>query len=752
MRLCVDFRQLNKRTIFESCPPPKVNDCLDRLGGSKIFTTLDLNYGYHQIPLDVDSRKYTAFTSPLGKFEYKYLPFGLKNAPAHFQALMFIVLQKFIDKCVVVYMDDIVVFSENKDDHYNFLKQVLLQLAKYGLCINYEKCSFMRENIHFLGYSITYNKVFPGIEKQNFFRRLQPIRSIKALHSLLGLINYYRGFIPNYSELVYRLYRMVNKIEEFNNEIVDTNLNKIVKFLEGKAFLTLPDFEKQFIIESDASNIGIEGILKQNGKDKELIVRHTSRTLKGAEKNYSTIEKELLAIIFCLTKFKHYLGGKFILRTDHKPLTYLRNIKEPKGKFSRWILFLEQFDFEIVYKQGKTNYAADLLSRFPALENNLIATVNEPYIKDIAEAHQLCWHGCANVTYLFFKQNYKNIPKFKDVKTFISKCTICLRRNPNKRFEIYPIVRNKPFTLIGIDTIGLLSKTDRGNKYIVLATDYATGWVEGRALSKKSAYNIAQFLLSEIFCRHGPPTEIRSDLGTKYNAEIVKTLANKWGSKMRYTAPYTPRSNGKAERSNATLINKLSKLIEREENWDDILDFALFSFRISPQEKIGTSPFHLLYGRTPFINIGGDYKMNNKGDSETHSIDQRLEIGKTMDELIKTKNSNYLKRIDNMNKNRASSEDIQVGDMVLYKNRFNDNKFGSKWIGPFRVTEFKGNGTYVIKSIETGVLIKTSRLDIKYFTGNNDGEFYSVLSEPETRREGVLPNKATLTFKIFRFT
>ncbi len=208
----------------------------------------------------------------------------------------------------------------------------------------------------------------------------------------------------------------------------------------------------------------------------------------------------------------------------------------------------------------------------------------------------------------------------------------------NKKFKakqslkIHQILMANPFDMIGIDTIGPFQKTSDGNRYIILATDYATNWSEGITCKRKSAKMVVRFLLS-IFHRHGAPREIRSDMGGEFTANVVKDLAEEWGSKMRFTASYSPFSNGKAERTNYTLVNKLCKLIEHDDEWDRILDKALFCYRITPSEKSKMSPFELLYYRKPYL--GTDEQKNDKNENRI------IEGRETMDDLILQRNNRY---------------------------------------------------------------------------------------------------------------
>ncbi len=741
-RMYIDFRKINEYTISESCPPPVIEECLDALSGSLYFSTLDLESGYHQVYLDKKSRPLTAFTTPMGKFQYKTMPFELKNAPSHFQNLMYVVLQKFINKTCIVYMDDIIVFSKNIDTHYKDLRAILLELAQSGLILNFEKCKFVLNEVNFLGFIIKENTIRPENKKLEIFSDKFEIKNVKKFHSVLGLLNYYRNFIENFSKKVYKLQQMITKRTPFNKKDVIRIIEPICNELNHRACLDLPKQSGQFIVETDASNYGLVAVLKQINGDKELTIRFISRTLKTAELNYSIIDKEILAIIFALSKFKHYLGEKFIIRTDHKPIVYLKNFKNPQGRLARWILFLNNYDSKIQHIEGSKNNVADYLSR---PEVNTIEVSSES-MGEIINAHTLTELACPNITYLFLKQHNKNVPKFKEVEMVLKSCESCLKKNNQGNFKIHPVIRSSPFAMIGIDCIGPLNITTSGNRWIVLATDYVTGWCGGKAFKKKSAKNILKFLVNEIFVRHGPPLEIRSDMGKEFVAKIVEAISFYWSSKMKYTASYAPYSNGRIERANQTLICKLSKIISNYRNWDELLSIALFCYRISPKEKLKSSPFELLYGRSPNVNfnheslIAESYKFLDQ-DSLLH--ERKTNFEKTCG-IIKTKNNLHEKQIEKKNNSRKTPEDIEVNDIVLLRRRFKDNKLADKWFGPFIVMKCYGKGTYEVKSVETGLVVKVARKDVKLMESTQEA-MPVILGEPiQSGKGGMWTNDPPL--------
>ncbi len=236
-RMCIDFRKINEYTLGESCPPPVIEECLASLAGNKYFSTIDLQCGYHQIFLDTKSRPYTAFTTPLGKFQYKTMPFGLKNAPSYFQNLMYLVLKRYVNKICIVYMDDIVIYSKTIDQHYKDLRFIVLYLAENGLCINFEKCLFASDSISFLGFNIKGNILSPDTKKIKVFEDIGEIKTLKKLHSILGLLNYYRGFIENFSKKVSILNEMIARKIEFNQDMAEKIVRPLASYLSEHATL-----------------------------------------------------------------------------------------------------------------------------------------------------------------------------------------------------------------------------------------------------------------------------------------------------------------------------------------------------------------------------------------------------------------------------------------------------------------------------------------------------------------------------------
>lgn len=377
VRVVIDYRKINDKTINDKFPIPQIEEILDNLGKSAYFTTLDLKSGFHQIEMDPDDQKKTAFSTALGHFEFTRMPFGLKNAPATFQRAMNNVLSNYIGSICYVYLDDIIIIGKNLQDHLNNVSKILKRLSDFNLKIQLDKCEFLRRETEFLGHIIAPDGIKPDPEKIRKIQEWKLPSNQKEIKQFLGLVGYYRRFIKDYSKLTKPLTKLLQKDEKVN--LNDQEYQEAFKHLKNiivsDQILSYPDFELPFILTTDASNYALGEVLSQVIDKTEKPIAFASRTLNKTESNYSTTEKEALAIIWAVTKFKPYLyGNKFTLVTDHKPLIYIKNSNK-NAKLIRWRLDLENYDYDVIYKTGKTNVVADALSRKVEVNNNQLENV-----------------------------------------------------------------------------------------------------------------------------------------------------------------------------------------------------------------------------------------------------------------------------------------------------------------------------------------------------------------------------------------
>lgn len=365
-RLVIDYRKLNDETIDDKFPIPNIEEIFDKLGRCQYFSTLDLAKGFYQIEVHPDDRSKTAFSTSNGHYEFNRMPFGLKNAPSTFQRLMNYILREYINKICVVYMDDILIFSTSFDEHVSSLNRIFETLRRANLKIQIDKCDFAQNSTKFLGHIIEKGQIKPDPVKIETIYKWPLPKTQKEIKSFLGITGYYRKFIKDYAKIASPMIEFLKKNKKVlvNDKLYQKSFENLKLLITSEPVLQNPDFGKQFLLTTDASQNAIGAVLSQSNHP----VCFASRTLNEHEKRYSTIEKELLAIVWAIKYFRIYLyGRKFSVQTDHKPLVWLNNLKEPNMKLQRWKIKLNEYDFDINYVRGKDNQVADGLSRPPEI-------------------------------------------------------------------------------------------------------------------------------------------------------------------------------------------------------------------------------------------------------------------------------------------------------------------------------------------------------------------------------------------------
>ncbi|KAG6465364.1 hypothetical protein O3G_MSEX015105 [Manduca sexta] len=383
-RLVVDFRKLNDKTIDDKYPIPNISDVFDKLGNCHYFTTLDLASGFHQVEMSPEDIPKTAFNVEHGHFEFLRMPMGLKNAPSTFQRVMDNVLRDLQNVICLVYLDDIIVFSVSLQEHMVNLEKVFKRLRDSNFKVQMNKSEFLKLETAYLGHIISQDGIKPNPDKIKAIEKLPMPKTATEIKRFLGLLGYYRKFIPDFARITKPMTQCLKK----GSKITPGNIDYIKCFEKCKTLLTndpilqYPDFEKEFILTTDASNFAIGAVLSQGPIGNDRPIAYASRTLNSSEINYSTIEKELLAIVWGTKYFRPYLfGRKFKVLTDHKPLQWVMNVKEPNSRLTRWRLKLSEYNFTPIYKQGKFNTNADALSRIEINNedaNSIAVNVSEP--------------------------------------------------------------------------------------------------------------------------------------------------------------------------------------------------------------------------------------------------------------------------------------------------------------------------------------------------------------------------------------
>ncbi len=351
---------------FDPYPMPRVEDLIEKLGSAKFLTTLDLCEGYWQIPLSPENKELTAFKTPFGHYHFRVLPFGLHGAPATFQRMIDQILQG-TEEFAAAYLDYIIIYSKTWVEHLQHLTEVLERIKSAGLTIRSDKCAMSKTETTYLGYKLGHAVIRPQVGKIEAIKHAEQPTSKKQVRSFLGLVGWYRRFIPHFSARAVALTNLTKKDKP--NKIdwtakCESAFKDLKDVLCKEPVLQSPNFDQPFTVHTDASEYGLGAVLLQGQSGDLQPIAYISRKLLPRETRYSTVEKECLAVKWALDSFRYYLlGRKFTLETDHRALVWLGRMKDTNARITRWFLAIQPFDFEVLYQTGPENCGADFLSR-----------------------------------------------------------------------------------------------------------------------------------------------------------------------------------------------------------------------------------------------------------------------------------------------------------------------------------------------------------------------------------------------------
>ncbi|KAJ1697055.1 hypothetical protein LUZ63_005567 [Rhynchospora breviuscula] len=361
LRLCIDYRELNKVTIKNRYPLPRIDDLFDQLQGSSVCSKIDLRTGYHQLRIRPSDVEKTAFRTRYGHYEYLVMPFGLTNAPAAFMDLMNRVFRDLLDSCVVVFIDDILIYSKTLEEHEEHLQLVLERLRNHRLYAKLSKCEFWSEQVAFLGHIISGKGLAVDPDKIKAVTEWKPPKTVTEVRSFLGLAGYYCRFVPDFAKIARPLTKLLQKDIRFEwGEMQREGFQELKTRLVTAPILAMPISVQDCVVYTDASRFGLGCVLSQNGH----VIAYGSRQLRPHEQNYPTHDLELAAVVFALKIWRHYLYGvKCKIYTDHQSLKYIFTQKELNLRQRRWLELMKDYNLDIQYYAGKANVVADALSR-----------------------------------------------------------------------------------------------------------------------------------------------------------------------------------------------------------------------------------------------------------------------------------------------------------------------------------------------------------------------------------------------------
>jgi hypothetical protein len=379
-RMCVDYRSLNDVTVKNKYPLPRIEDLFDQMIGARVFSKIDLRSGYHQMRIRPSDIPKTAFSTRYGLYEFTVMSFGLTNAPAYFMNLMNKVFMEYLDRFVVVFIDDILIYYQSDSDHEEHLRLVLQKLRDNQLYAKFSKCEFWIGEVSFLGHIISNGGISVDPAKVKEIMEWRVPTTVTEIRSFLGLAGYYRRFIKGFSKIAKPMTLLLEKGREFKwDEKYQGSFEQLKKRLMSTPVLVMPDLQKGFDIYCDACGQGLGCVLTQEGH----VIAYASRQLRKHELNYPTHDLELAAVVHALKIWRHYImGTKCQVYTDHKGLKYIFTQKDLNLRQHHWLELIKDYDLEIHYHPGKANLVTNALSQKEHVHSAVVAQLPDEIVED----------------------------------------------------------------------------------------------------------------------------------------------------------------------------------------------------------------------------------------------------------------------------------------------------------------------------------------------------------------------------------
>lgn len=733
-RVCLDPRPLNKHIPDDNFPIPLVNDIISRLAGNSIYTTIDLTQAYHRLPIHDEDQPLTAFMHNGTQYMFKKAPFGLKPLSSLFQRGMSRILGDL--PFVLNFIDDIVIFSKNRDEHAEHVRTVIKRLTAANLIVNRNKSNFYSTQITLLGFVIGLHGKSVDPKKFANIDEWEAPTTAKQIQSYLGTFNFFREYIPIFSTVTAPLDALRNRSEPFvlNHEQMHA-FNTLKELLTHAPILSFPDFDLPFYVATDASDVGIGAVLYQlpRGKQFPKDIRYISfmaRSLQQSERKYSATKKELLAIVFALNKFHTYLwGNPFELYTDHRALMFLHSQQDLNPMMTAWQDTILNYNFTIHYRPGIVNILPDALSRlFPAKVNPAHPTptdrINLAYMQVIqdeetkrtivpeSERQDLLYrthamgHIGTNAMVKAIHQQAQTWPHLAhDCSDFIKRCRSCQRNNIVRKgyHPMKAIHARLPGDHIAIDLAGPFTTSQDGNVYLLVIVDVCTRFVLLDALPDKTALTVAKALFKR-FSDIGFPRILQSDNGKEFLNGVMKQMTTKLHIDHRLITPYHPRGNGVAENHVKSACGMIRKLVaDKADLWDKHIPLIQLSMNTRIVHLHNSSPFSLFFARQ--ANGFSNY-MNDTGD--VMSQEELLERLTYMTEVVfpaveEKAKITQAKMIERFNATVLHNE-FPDGAKVMTLDPIRGDKLTARYEGPYTVVSKSAHGAYTLRDATGEIL------------------------------------------------
>ena len=758
-RLCVDYRKLNDITVKNRFPMPVIDEILDELAGSKVFTKLDMRSGYHQVRMLPDDEHKTAFKTHHGHYQYKVMPFGLTNAPATFQCVMNEILKPYLRKFVLVFLDDILIYSSSWEDHIFHLEQVLETLRKHQLYLKESKCSFGQDSLEYLGHIISSTGVSTDPSKIADMLNWPQPTTMTEPRAFLGLTGYYRKIVKGYG-IISKPLTAILRLKHFAwNPLAQEAFQNLKTAMTTTPVLALPNFHQPFTVETDACQDGIGAVLMQKNQP----IAFLSKALGEKHKALSIYEKEFLALIMAVDKWRHYLErGEFVIQTDHKSLAYLKEQNLHSEMQRKAMTRMMGLNFKIIYKKGKENIAADALSRVGhMMAIQAVSTVQPVWIQEVLNSYTtdlraqqllqqlavsspnqqgfslaqgLIWqngkvwigqnsalqtkliaachssalggHSGVAASYHRLKKHFSWKGMKTDVEQFIKQCITCQQAKHSLQ---HPLGLLQPLPTpegmwqdLTMDFIEGLPKSE-GYSVILVVVDRFTKAAHFIPLKHPyTAAVVAQAFMDAIVKLHGLPQSITSDRDPIFVSHFWKELFSAYKTTLNLSTAYHPQTDGQSERVNQCLEMYLRCAVQDSPHtWKKWLSLAELWYNSSLHSALGCSPFKAMYGYEP--KLAAEPTLSPTAST---SVTEMVENREQHLQSLKT----HLARAQNKMKQSADQKrkdfQFQVGEQVLLKLQpYTQStvasrpypKLAFKYYGPYNVLQRIGKVAYKLQ-------------------------------------------------------
>ncbi|QRW23207.1 Retrotransposable element Tf2 protein [Rhizoctonia solani] len=740
LRLVVDYRKLNEVTHKNVYPLPRQDDLMAKLRHAKIFTKLDLRWGYNNVRIKKGDEWKTAFRTKYGLFEYLVMPFGLTNAPAAFQHFMNDLFRDLIDVTVVIYLDDILIFSENPEDHPTHVREVLSRLMKNQLFCKLSKCHFHVTTVDYLGIVISPSGFSMDQKKVEAVTSWPQPRTVKQVQAFLGFVNYLRRFIPNFSSVARPLHNLTRKETPWSwGDLEEAAFQELKVLVTKSPVLIHSNPELPYYLETDASGVAMGAILSQRGSDNRLHpIAYMSKSFSGAEANYDTHDKELLAIIKALEEWRIFLEATdkpIQVFTDHRNLEYWMQAQTFNRRHARWRIFLSDFNFEIHYRPGKQSGKPDALSRrsdyidapqepeimlpaevfantseeeleivtekmrtmhLPQFEKPIetmtgkksyyeLESLKERILKEFHDS-PLAGHPGQQRTLELVSRSYWWPGMKSSTKEWVECCPTC---QANRRARA-PVIALKPlevppfpFHTISYDFITGFPKSNGHNAILVVIDSFSKFGHFIPTTKKVTAKGLADLFITHVWKSHGLPVRTVSDRGTTFTGKFLRALYQRLGIKPSFSSAYHPESDSQTERVNQFIEFYLRSYVAADHSdWASWLPLAEYAYNNAKHSATGKTPFELVYGRNPVMNPSNVPANVPEADNMADTLAQEWKEAESALRMTK----------ERMAGTKGMTPEYSIGEKVWLdaKNveiRSNSNKLDPRRLGPFKITE-----------------------------------------------------------------